>query len=149
MWGWESPSLRKWFNPFMTCRLLASLSCSPSNHSWNYVSLTERCPRWASRSNLWDIFFSFIAKLQFVTSLVVAVGRERVDVCEEVVKRRKSSVQSVALQIRKPQSFSCHSFMDPREMSLRRWVSPAGIQTYAEESCIVQILCVDVLNCWH
>lgn len=39
----------------------------------------------------------FIAKLQFVTSLGVAVGRERVDVCEEVVKRRKSSVHSVAL----------------------------------------------------
>lgn len=41
--------------------------------------------------------FFFIAKLQCVTSFDVAVGRERVDVCEEVVKRRKSSVQSVAL----------------------------------------------------
>lgn len=48
---------------------------------------------------------------------VFRCGRERVDLCEEVVKQRKSSVQrgEVNGQIRKPQLCVCRALMCPQE----------------------------------
>ena len=63
--------------------------------------------------------------MEFVTLPLMAGGTERVDVCEEAAKQRKSSVEqgevggfSVMARLKcKPQPCSCLPVMFPHEMS--------------------------------